>query len=207
MRVRTVVMGRSPLDARLLNLGRIKQLRRTVVWPEVELVGPRYECSEFGAGVGQQLSMYAEPGGEREPAVHLVSMRTDLGYRRLPADPRHDPFVAVVERLPAGAVEVAKDVPGRPGPGLLGDAGQLGQCPFVPERNVRDVADREDLRVPGHAQVRAHVDTPAPTLSDAHVARDRGRHLAAGPDGEVGLDGAAISEQHVVPRYLRDRRP
>src|SRR6476659_1797173 len=116
----------SPVDFRQLDLVGIQELGRAVVRPEVEVVGPGDERLELGTGVGQELGVYAEPRREREPTVHLVAVRADLGHRGLSAVHRHDALVAVVERLLSGATEATENVLRRPLAGLLGHAAQLG---------------------------------------------------------------------------------
>ena len=60
------------------------------------------------------------------------------------------------------------------------------------------------LRMAGHAQVRAYVDAAAPTLTQPGVPRDRGRHLTAAPDHEVGRIVRAVPEHHVIAAHLGD---
>ena len=50
------------------------------------------------AGSGHQAGVHAEPRHVRELTVDLVVVLPDLGDRRAPADHRHDPLVAVLER-------------------------------------------------------------------------------------------------------------
>ena len=69
--------------------------------------------------------MHAEPGGERDRAVQLVAVRSDLGDRGAAADHRHDALVVVVERLARLAGGVGEDVLGGPGAALQGDRAEL----------------------------------------------------------------------------------
>ena len=128
----------------------------------VELLGPGEEGLHLGAGVGQQLGVHAEPGGEGDPAVQLVAVRADLGDGRLPADHRHDALVVVVERRAGRAVESARMLRAAQCPACWATLTRAaaGPCRRRPgcwrSRRGRTPRGSRD------GQVGPHVDPPAP---------------------------------------------
>ena len=152
-----------------------------MVRPHVELVRPGQERLHLGARVCEQLRVHAEPGGEGDPAVQLVSVLADLGDRRLPADHRHDSLVVVVEGLAELALHAREDVLRRPVARLLRHAAELRKRVVVSDGMF---AKSPSAYTPGSPTVRSRLDVEAPTPTRAH-SRLSGRAAMSPPPQTV----------------------
>src|SRR5215469_1383914 len=80
---------------------------------------PIHESVDFNPQTAQQSYMHAEPHAVRSHALKLVAMLANLGYRRIPANHRHDAFIMVVKRRTWCACNVGQNILGCPFSTLL----------------------------------------------------------------------------------------
>jgi hypothetical protein len=126
-----------------------------------------------------------------------------LDDRGAVSDGRHDALVAVAEGDGGLPVRQPADLAGRVLAHLQGRLGKLRQRLVVDER---DVADREDVPVPGDPEVGAGADAAAGRLRQAPAAdAGRGGHPRC-PDRDVAGQGGAVGQQDLAGGDFGDGR-
>jgi len=136
--------------------------------------------------------MDAEPHAVGSHTLKLVTMLADLGYRGIPANHRHDPFIKVAKWRTGCAFNVGQNILACPPSALLCYRTKLRQSVSVFSRDIREVSDCVDTRAALDAKIRLNFDSPAVPLWQSRVPGD-GRGLeACSPDHATSLDGVAV---------------
>src|SRR5215831_4628091 len=126
--------------------------------------------------------MDAEPHTVGCHAFKFVAMLADLGYRGIPTNHRHDPFIMVVKWGPRCAFDIGQNIPSCPSSSLLRNRSKLGQSFSVLSSDVSEVSDRIDAREALDAEIVLDLDSSAATLRQAQITGDRRSLESCSPD-------------------------
>jgi len=138
--------------------------------PPGEIIpNPIHEGVDFDPQTVQQSHVDAEPHAIGGHAFKLVAMLADLGYRGIPSNHRHDPFVMVEKWGTGRACNIGQNVRGCPPSALLCYRTKLRQSVSIFSGDISEVADRVDTREALDAKIVVNLDSPAGSLHNPEL--------------------------------------